>query len=110
MKELINTVHLLAVEELNKANKKFPQFHSRHEGIGVLDEEIWEMGKELRRFNKANIDLHEAVYNDFDCEKALRSAELSMSAALAEGVQVLAMLKKFRCFLDKEEKQNEKLD
>lgn len=104
MKELINTVHLLAVEELNKANKKFPQFRSRHEGIGVLDEEIWEMGEELKRFVNSSTELHVAIYNDFDCEKALRSAELSLSATLAEGVQVLAMLKKFRCLLESEGK------
>lgn len=105
MKELINSVHLMAVEELNKANEKFPQFNSRHEAVGVLDEELWEMGKELEQLNKWSKDLHLAVYQDFDLEKPLTQMEYKLSAALAEGVQCLAMLKKFRCLLEREKQR-----
>ena len=52
MKELINTMHCIAANELNRANEKFPQFNSKHEAIGVLDEEVYEMNTELEQTNK----------------------------------------------------------
>lgn len=105
MRELKNTVHCIAVEELSKANEKFPQFHSRHEGLGVLLEEVWEMRDELKRFDKYFDDFQLAIFRDFDCGTALNGLERSISAGLAEGIQVLAMAKKFRCLLESEEKK-----
>ena len=104
MKELINIMHCIAANELNRANETFPQFNSKHEAIGVLDEEVYEMNTELEQTNKWLKDLRVAVYRDYDLNKPITEMEKKLSAALAEGVQVLAMLKKFRCFLDKEEK------
>lgn len=104
MKELINTMHCIAANELNRANETFPQFNSKHEAIGVIDEEVYEMNTELEQTNKWLKDLRVAVYRDYDLNKPITEMEKKLSAALAEGVQVLAMLKKFRCFLDKEEK------
>ena len=104
MKELINTMHCIAANELNRANETFPQFNSKHEAIGVIDEEVYEMNAELEQTNKWLKDLRVAVYRDYDLNKPITEIEKKLSAALAEGVQVLAMLKKFRCFLDKEEK------
>lgn len=104
MKELINTIHCIAANELNRANETFPQFNSKHEAIGVIDEEVYEMNAELEQTNKWLKDLRVAVYRDYDLNKPITEMEKKLSAALAEGVQVLAMLKKFRCFLDKEEK------
>ena len=104
MKELIKLIDITAQAELNKANEKFPQFHSKHEAIGVIDEEVFEMNIELEQSNKWLQELRVAVYRDYDLNKPITEMEKKLSAALAEGVQVLAMLKKFRCFLDKEEK------
>ena len=104
MKELINTMHCIAANELNRANETFPQFNSKHEAIGVIDEEVYEMNAELEQTNKWLKELRIAVYRDFLLDKPITEMEKKLSAALAEGVQVLAMLKKFRCFLDKEEK------
>ena len=104
MKELINTMHCIAANELNRANETFPQFNSKHEAIGVLDDEVYEMNTELEQTNKWLKDLRVAVYRDYDLNKPITEMEKKLSAALAEGVQVLAMLKKFRCFLGKEEK------
>ena len=104
MKELINLIDITAQAELNRANKKWPQFNSKHEAIGVIDEEVYEMNAELEQTNKWLKDLRVAVYRDYDLNKPITEMEKKLSAALAEGVQVLAMLKKFRCFLDKEEK------
>ena len=104
MKELINLMDITAQAELNRANETWPQFHSKHEAIGVIDEEVYEMNAELEQTNKWLKDLRVAVYRDYDLNKPITEMEKKLSAALAEGVQVLAMLKKFRCFLDKEEK------
>ena len=104
MKELINTMHCIAANELNRANETFPQFNSKHEAIGVIVEEVYKMNAELEQTNKWLKDLRVAVYRDYDLNKPITEMEKKLSAALAEGVQVLAMLKKFRCFLDKEEK------
>ena len=106
MKELINTMHCIAANELNRANETFPQFNSKHEAIGVLDEEVYEMNTELEQTNKWLKDLRVAVYRDYDLNKPITEMEKKLSAALAEGVQVLAMLKKFRCLLESEGKQN----
>ena len=104
MKELINLIDITAQAELNRANETWPQFNSKHEAIGVIDEEVYEMNAELEQTNKWLKDLRVAVYRDYDLNKPITEMEKKLSAALAEGVQVLAMLKKFRCFLDKEEK------
>ena len=104
MKELINTMHCIAANELNRANEKFPQFNSKHEAMGVIDEEVFEMNIELEQTNKCLKELRVAVYRDFLLDKPISEMEKKLSATLAEGVQVLAMLKKFKCFLDKEEK------
>ena len=106
MKELINLMDIIARAELNRANETWPQFNSKHEAIGVIDEEVFEMNIELEQTNKWIKDLRIAVYRDFDLNKPISELEKKLSATLAEGIQVLAMLKKFKCFLDKEEKQN----
>ena len=104
MKELINLMDIIAQAELNMANETWPQFNSKHEAIGVIDEEVFEMNIELEQTNKWLRDLRIAVYRDFDLNKPISEMEKKLSATLAEGIQVLAMLKKFKCFLDKEEK------
>ena len=104
MKELIKLIDITAQAELNMANEKWPQFHSKHEAIGVIAEEVFEMKEEMRPFEEAWEGLIVAAFRDFDCERPLKDAERRIQAALAEGVQVLAMLKKFKCFLDKEGK------
>lgn len=104
MKELINLMDIIARAELNRANETWPQFNSKHEAIGVIDEEVFEMNIELEQTNKWFKDLRIAVYRDFDLNKPISEMEKKLSATLAEGIQVLAMLKKFKCFLDKEEK------
>ena len=105
MKELINLMDIIAQAELNRANETWPRFHSKHEAMGVIDEEVFEMNIELEQTNKWLKDLRIAVYRDFDLNKPISEMEKKLSATLAEGVQVLAILKKFKCYLDKEEQR-----
>ena len=104
MTELYNKVHLMAVEELHKANEKWPEFSSKHEAIGVLDEEIYEAAEELEVFERFSKELHKAVYRDFDMARPLTQVERALAAAIAEGIQCLAMCKKFRCLIEREER------
>ena len=43
MEDLKIEIKKLAEEELERANEKFPLFHSDHEGLGVLEEEMFEV-------------------------------------------------------------------
>ena len=52
MKELMNLIDITAQAELNRANKIWPQFHSKHEAMGVIDEEVFEMHTELEQTNQ----------------------------------------------------------
>ncbi|CDX01284.1 Hypothetical protein DPCES_1397 [Desulfitobacterium hafniense] len=44
-----NDIAALMVTELNKANAKFPQFNSRHEGYAVIKEEVDELWDEIKK-------------------------------------------------------------
>ena len=92
----------MAADELNRANETWPQFHSKHEAIGVLDEELFEKSEEADRVSMYSRELHAAVYKDYDLDKPIRRMEINLAAELAEGIQVLAMLKKFRCLIESE--------
>jgi len=49
-KELpFNEVVVLVREEPERANKKFPLFHSKHHGYAVILEELEEMWDEIKR-------------------------------------------------------------
>ena len=42
-------IAVLMVAELDKANAKFPQFNSRHEGYAVIKEEVDELWDEIKK-------------------------------------------------------------
>ena len=104
MQKIRGTVQLLAVEELNRANEIWPQFNSKHEAIGVLDEELFEMAADLEQVEKWKRELHEAVYRDYFLKDRLQHLEAALTNAIAEGIQCIAMCKKFHCYLESEDK------
>lgn len=101
MKELVEAVNRLADEELERANAEFPQFHSHHEAIGVIDEEIYEFTCELSKVNDDDKDLHVAVFNDqYDTAEDIVLEQIKvLPYAIAEAIQVLAMYKKYAHFM-----------
>lgn len=101
MKELVDAVNRLADEELERANSEFPQFHSHHEAIGVIDEEIYELTCELTRVNNDDKELHVAVFNDqYDTAEDIVLEQIKvLPYAIAEAIQVLAMYKKYAHFM-----------
>lgn len=98
MQELINKVMLLADDELQRANEKFPMFNSNHEGIGVIDEEIDEFSDEVADLMKYFKFLKRSVYRDDSMMITANLEAMEKKAVLgcAELIQVIAMILKFR--------------
>ena len=54
----------LILEELESANKKYPNFHSTHEGYAVIKEEVDELWDEIKKskYTQANrMMINEAI-------------------------------------------------
>ena len=106
MERLLNKVQLLAAEELERANNVHPQFHSRHEALGVLAEEVWEVEKEIEDARISYDLIREDVFVDVETrvlERHIGRLEKNLTFAIGEAIQCIAMLKKFRCYLDTNE-------
>lgn len=97
MEKIINQIEVLAKEELKRANEKSPLFHSDHEALGVIDEEIFEVDLEWmcvkENFECFRID----VFRDDEIDKIIDVQNIKDCAinACAELVQVIAMCDKF---------------
>jgi len=95
MEELINDVQVLSIEELRRANLKFPVFNSNHEGYAIIKEEIEEAEQEL---NDINAQLQRSWYfikrNEDANKDILRLRNYAINLA-AEAIQVAAMAQKY---------------
>lgn len=94
-KKLFDRVEVLAKEELGRANIKNPMFHSRHEGLGVILEEIWETEHAIKLIENEREILCTRIF--IDSEDIIESTEFLMQYALegaAELIQVAAMCQK----------------
>lgn len=106
MKELMKDVDMIVEEEHERANEIFPPFASRHEGIGVIFEEMAETSEEYTRLRKMIRELEEAVYKDGASGDLIVTAnQISLAASMlaCEAVQVAAMGRKFIEMLRAEE-------
>ena len=97
MENLKNQIETLAKEELERANEKFPLFHSDHEGLGVLEEEMFEVGVEWECAKDVFDDFAMDVFKDEEIDKIIDIQNMKKYAinACAEIVQVIAMCDKF---------------
>lgn len=98
---LKDSVSNLADHELIRAKGEYGEFNSRHEAYAVLKEEIEEMQEELNDLDISLTMIWEGIKNDNeseDMQNTLGYAEKEITSALAEGVQVLAMVRKFKEF------------
>ena len=90
-----NDIRALVDKELAAANKRFPQFHSAHEGYAVIQEEVDELKEDMDRINGRIPSLRARVRFNSSCEEiVLRIYEDAINAA-CEAIQVAAMCKKF---------------
>ena len=97
MENLKSQIIQLAGEELERANEEFPLFHSDHEGLGVLEEEIFEVDVEWECVKDMFDDFTINVFKDEEIEKIIDIQNVKKYAinACAEMIQVIAMCDKF---------------
>ena len=95
--ELTRRLSEIAEDELKRANKEFPMFHSRHEGWGVISEELYEVECEMEIIDYASNTLKTFIFNDYDyesiCKEAIKLGNRAIYAA-SELIQVAAMCQK----------------
>ena len=97
MQEIIKWVDRIVADELERANDEFPLFHSKHEALGVLLEEISEASDEIKILDDAIKIVTESTFNDDDNKLSVyRSvARRRVIYAIAELIQCAAMLDKW---------------
>lgn len=99
MKDILIEIDRLAADELERANKAHPLFHSDHEGVAVIEEEILEVEENLVMVREAFKLIKKYVYKD--TQYMIKEGELigtlrnSAEFAAAELIQVIAMCDKF---------------
>ena len=102
MNAVENDVRALVDKELAAANKRFPQFHSAHEGWAVIQEEVDELKEDMDRINGRITSLRARVRFNNSCEELVSRIYDDAINAACEAIQVAAMCKKF---LEMEEKK-----
>lgn len=98
MKELQRDIEYLVSEELIRANKKNPLFHSDHEAYGVIDEEATEMMDEAELIVAGCAGFRTAVHRDYPRGVKGEAIAIIKEAAVrcaCEVVQVAAMCDKW---------------
>ena len=88
-------VDQIVPRELERANKKFPQFHSAHEGWAVIQEEIEECGDELSEIFSAQKEAWEEIRADKKPNVNIAFVYGHAINLVCEAIQVAAMCKKF---------------
>lgn len=93
---------MLAREELESANKKFPLFHGSHEGFAVLLEEAEELAEESDEIEKIMnswwMYLRRDENIDIQKKRVDKIRRHAVNAAM-EAIQVIAMCDKFKMSL-----------
>lgn len=110
MKELRVEVQEVMQNELKRANEKFPLFNSGHEGISVIQEELFEAYEEIDCLTDATRDLERAVFKDRpvrELHSIARQGIISAVCAACELIQTAAMFDKFRTSIDQKKSDEE---
>lgn len=95
MNAIENQVRELVKVELDAANKRFPQFHSAHEGYAVIQEEVDELKEDMDRINGRITSLRARVRFNNSCEELVSRVYDDAINAACEAIQVAAMCRKF---------------
>lgn len=95
MNAIKDDVIALVHKELESANKKFPPFHSAHEGYAVIKEELEEVEQQLDECEShLNAIWYSAKKNRSNITSAQALKEYAIDLA-TEAIQVAAMAQKF---------------
>lgn len=98
MKKLLANLEPVIAKELIEANYNYPQFASRHEGMAVIEEEVWE-AKDA--FVSLDAQFNTFRYNVFTDEYEIISEDVQLMREHAvnlacEAIQVAAMCDKWK--------------
>lgn len=110
MKDILIGIDKLAKEELEKADKVNPLFHSDHEGYAVIKEEFEEAVDEIVAAKKCKNSAWESIKVDYPggARTEFRKMRDCIALAAAELIQVIAMCDKFILSQSEREKKHEK--
>ena len=107
MKKLKAEVEKAVAFELSEANKNYPLFASRHEGLAVIEEELWETHVAFTKV-KSQFDIfrYDVFTDEYEAltEDVQELKERAINVA-CEAIQVAAMCDKWR--LGRREEYNE---
>lgn len=97
MEKIEEALEPIVVEELARANEKFPQFHSSHEGYAVIREEAEETGEAYQNMESHMTRMWILLRTNWDeealeCVLAVRDRAMDVAA---EAIQVAAMCDKY---------------
>lgn len=98
MKELIESVKILANEEIERSMIEHPLFNSTHEGYAVIKEEVEEVQEEVELIMGSLEILWEGTKRNWTKESLIKRCEKIKKHSLlnaAESIQVAAMAQKF---------------
>ena len=95
MNAVENQVRQLVEVELAAANKRFPQFHSQHEGWAVMLEEVVEAEVEMKTIRGNADGMFDLIRNNVEAKWVAEKIEYAAIHAACEAIQVAAMCKKF---------------
>lgn len=102
--KLLEDVEKLAAEEMNRANLVHPLFHSRHEGVAVIEEEVEECKEDMKAILSTHRWAKTCVYDDAvsGADETIKKLQHHALELAAEAIQVAAMCKKWEdSFVDK---------
>ena len=98
MIELYKEVKEVMNDELQRANDKFPLFRSHHEGLAIIEEEVYEAQDEANDIAYHFNNLKDYIFSD-DILALKRNSAIELRDAASrlacESIQVAAMAQKF---------------
>ena len=99
MNELRTLVEALIKGELKRANKKFPLFHSDHEAVAIIEEEMREASVDANVLSHNFDNFKEAVFDDYsisDKRECIENIEQFARELACESIQIAAMAQKWK--------------
>lgn len=94
-------VEKLVKKELEAANERFPQFHSKHEGWAVMQEEAEELREECDSIEMAMEQFWHRIRDGIPTANHVALVEQYAEAAACEAIQVAAMARKYIDMLER---------
>lgn len=105
MNAVRSDVEQLVKKELESANKRFPAFHSPHEGWAVIREEYEELQQETEYVEECLNILWSRIRHNAELDTGFPTTKIKERAiaAACEAIQVAAMAQKYIEMLDGQE-------